>query len=381
MKVLNVNSSLSFKTGGGTAERTFQMSRFLALEGVDCTVLTIDTGLDQERISALRPAKIVALPLLWQRFYVPRISWKKIINLVNDADIVHLMGHWGVLNAAVYLALRFARKPYVVCPAGALPVFGRSRLLKHFYNFLLGGKIIRNAAGWIAVTSGEFEQFESYGVHSSRITVIPNGVCQEDFLPADTGQFRRAQHLPHAPVILFMGRLNPIKGPDLLLQAFVLVQDRIPGYHLVFAGPDEGMQTGLVEMAKTMGVAERVHFLGFISGMDKAAAYQMASLLVIPSRQEAMSIVALEAGICGVPVMLTDQCGFHEITTIDSRLETPATIPGIANGLVALLCEPAQLSRIAESLRNFVLHTYTWPNTVKRYLDLYGNILHPPASQ
>jgi glycosyltransferase involved in cell wall biosynthesis len=125
MKILNVNSSLSFKTGGGTAERTFQMSRFLALEGVDCTVLTIDSGLDQTRIEALKPAGLTALPLLWQRFHVPRIRWDTVKTLVDEADIVHLMGHWGVLNAVVYLALRRARKPYVVCPAGTLPIFGR----------------------------------------------------------------------------------------------------------------------------------------------------------------------------------------------------------------------------------------------------------------
>lgn len=381
MHVLNVNSSLDFRTGGGTAERTFQMSRFLAIEGVQCTVLTIDTGLDESRILALKPAGVVAVPLLLRRFYVPKVSWKAIRALVDAADVVHLMGHWSVLNALVYVALRRARKPYVVCPAGALPIFGRSRWLKILYNLIVGDRIIHNAAGWIAVTAAEFSHFENYGIQSSNVTVIPNGVSREDFLPVNIEKFRRAKNLPTAPIILFMGRLNPIKGPDLLLRAFASIQERIPDYQLVFAGPDEGMQSALIEMAQQEGIAKRVHFLGFVSGNDKSAAYQLACLLVVPSRQEAMSIVALEAGISGIPVMLTDQCGFGEIKSVDPGLEVPASVAGIADGLIHLLTVPGLLDRVAPSLQNFVSQRYTWHSIVARYLNLYESILSPSASK
>lgn len=378
-RVLNVNSSLEFRTGGGTAERTFQMSRFLAIEGMQCTVLTIDTGLDDSRLLALKPAEVISAPLLLRRFHVPIVSWRTIKTLVDAADVVHLMGHWSVLNALVYMALRRAQKPYVVCPAGALPIFGRSRWLKRIYNFVVGDRIICNASGWIAVTASEFPHFENYGIPSSNVTVIPNGVSKEDFPPVDIEAFRRARNLPDAPIILFMGRLNLIKGPDLLLQAFASIQEHIPDYQLVFAGPDEGMQAALIEMAQQTGIAERVHFLGFVSGNDKSAAYQLAHLLVVPSRQEAMSIVALEAGISGTPVMLTDQCGFDEIKSIEPGLVVPANVAGIADGLIHLLVEPGLLDRIAPSLQDFVLQRYTWHSIVARYLNLYGSILSSSA--
>lgn len=374
MHVLNVNSSIDFKTGGGMAERTFQMSRALAMAGVRCTVLTINTGHDLEREAVLKPADVVAMQLLWRRFYVPRISWREIKGLVGSADVVHLMGHWTLLNALVYIAIRRARKPYVVCPAGALPLFGRSAWLKRIYNLIIGNAIIRNASAWIAVTAGEFPHFEVYGVRSSQVTVIANGVCEEDFPPVDIEAFRVRSGLPEVLIILFMGRLNPIKGPDLLLNAFAQAQGRIPDYHLVFAGPDEGMQAALAAYAANNGLAKRVHFLGFVGGIDKAAAYQMASLLVVPSRQEAMSIVALEAGVCGTPVMLTDQCGFGEIRTLDPGLEVPATADGISEGLANLLNRPELLDRMAVEFREFVLKRYTWTGMVSEYLNLYGKI-------
>jgi glycosyltransferase involved in cell wall biosynthesis len=375
IKVLNVNSSLDSKTGGGTAERTFQMSRFLARRGLKCTVLTIDTGLDDARVFSLQPANIVAIPLLFRRFYVPKVSWKTISDLVKQADIVHLMGHWGILNALVYFAVRRAGKPYVVCPAGALPLFGRSGWLKRLYNAIVGRAIIRNASAWIAVTSSELPQFEAYGIPASQIKVISNGVCEDDFSEFDVPIFLQKNRIPDVPIILFMGRLNLIKGPDLLLQAFFSLKDKIPSYHLVFAGPDGGMLSSLVEMTANMDLGDRVHFVGFIAGREKVACYHAANLLVVPSRQEAMSIVALEAGICGVPALLTDQCGFSEVNIVDQSLESTATVSGLANAILQLVSNHENLKLLGSKFRDLVLSRYTWDSKVSEYMHLYQKIL------
>jgi glycosyltransferase involved in cell wall biosynthesis len=376
LRVLNVNDSLDRKAGGGMAERTFQMTRFLARHGTLCEVLTIDSEqLDAQRIEALKPAEISVLPCLWRRFNVPRWNWREIRRAVEGADIVHLMGHWSVLNAMVYLAVRRAGKPYVVCAAGALPLFGRSKCLKRFYNLIVGNAIIRNASGWIAVTEGEFPQFEEYGIPSSRVTVLPNGVSEEDFPVVDVAEFKRRQGLPDAPIILFMGRLNPIKGPDLLLQAFLMARHSFPTYHLVFVGPDGGMLASLRETIERTGMGGIVHFLGYLGGADKSAAYRMASLLVVPSRQEAMSIVAIEAGICGVPVLLTDQCGFGAIRSVDARLEVSASVAGVADGLTGLLAKPGVLEPLSPVWSRFVDREYSWTSLAPEYVKLYQNIL------
>lgn len=372
MRVLNVTSSIDLKSGGGTGERTFQMSHALAQAGVQCTVLTLAIGLDSARIDAMRPANTVALPCLWRRFYVPLGGWLTIRRLVREADLIHLMGHWSALNALVYLAARWAGKPYVVCPAGALPLFGRSGWLKRAYNFLVGDAIIRNASAWIAVTPIEFPQFAAYGIPASNVRVLPNGVREDDVspqMPPYTGR------LPDSPFILFMGRLNPIKGPDLLLEAFAQVSGRFPGHHLVFAGPDGGMLAELTASAGRLGLSHRVHFLGHVDGGEKAGAYRSAQLLVVPSRQEAMSIVALEAGISGTPVLLTDQCGFDEIAALDPRLVVPASSEGLAAGLLALLGDAGELRQIGLRTRAFVREKYAWTTIITRYLDLYRRIL------
>lgn len=372
MRVLNVTSSIDLRSGGGTGERTFQMSHALAQAGVQCTVLTLAIGLDDARIDSMRPADTVALPCMWRRFYVPFGGWATIGKLVRQADLVHLMGHWSALNALVYLAARRAGKPYVVCPAGALPLFGRSGWLKRAYNFLVGDAMVRNASAWIAVTPIEFPQFASYGIPASKVLVLPNGVREEDFSAHGPPYTAR---LPGSPFILFMGRLNPIKGPDLLLEAFARVSGRFAEHHLVFAGPDGGMLAELTASADRLGLTHRVHFLGHVEGREKAGAYQSAQLLVVPSRQEAMSIVALEAGISGTPVLLTDQCGFDEIAALDLRLVVPASSEGLAAGLLALLGNADELRQIGLRTRAFVQAKYAWPTIIMRYLDLYRRIV------
>ncbi|MCX5847529.1 MAG: glycosyltransferase [Deltaproteobacteria bacterium] len=380
MKILNVNMSIDPLTGGGTAERTFQMSLYLTRAGVDCTVLTTDVGLTPERQNSMENVKIVALPVLFKRFYIPRKMWGPISKIVAEADIIHLMNHWTILNALVYQAAYRLQKPYVICPAGSLPVYGRSKVIKKIYNTLIGNRIIRRANGHIAVTTEEVKHFRNYGISPYQVSVIPNGISNEVSWEGEQKSFRKTFHLNDFPFILFVGRLNPIKGPDLLLSAFCNIKDRIKNVHLVFVGPDEGLLANLKTTANQSGVAEQVHFLGYLGGTEKLQAYKAASLLVVPSRQEAMSIVALEAGINGTPVLLTDQCGFDEVARIGGGMVVPASVDGIQEGLLILLNNLLQLKTMGEKLKRYVSENYLWENVIHQYIALYSRILLERAS-
>jgi glycosyltransferase involved in cell wall biosynthesis len=361
-------------TGGGTAERTIQMSRALRDAGTDCSILTTNAGLSADSELGLAGVHVIAFRCLVQRYFIPLARYKTIKKVVASADVVHLMGHWTALNALVYLAAMAKKKPYVVCPAGALRVYGRSKMLKRFYNWLVGRRIIRNASAWIAITNDECAQFEAYGVRRDLVTIIPNGVNPADFPRDGVAGFREKHGLGGRPFILFIGRLNTIKGPDLLLEAFCRDQQRWPDWHLVFAGPDGGLLASLKDYVASRTARDRVHFIGYVGGAEKSAAYQAADLLVIPSRHEAMSIVVLESGITGTPALLTDQCGFDVIEKIGGGKVVPATVAGIHAGLVEMLSDRAKLAVMGNSLRDYVRDNYTWVVIVRMYLDLYRKL-------
>ena len=376
MRVLNVNVMLDPIFGGGTAERTVQMSKAFHKAGVECQILTTDLGLTESRIKELEGIEIVALHCLIKRFFIVKCSIPKLKKLIENVDIVHLMGHWNVLNVLVYLITRVTKTPYVICPAGELNIFGRSIVLKKIFNLVIGNSIIRNASGYIAVTNDERRFFNAYNIDCSKLIEIPNGVSQSDFEPDDSKSTALKATLRNQPYILFMGRLNLIKGPDLLLKAFLNIADRYPDQHLVFAGPDGGMLKELQQLTESYSLSHRVHFIGYLGGQDKVLAYKNADILVIPSRHEAMSIVVLESGMVKTPVLITDQCGFDVIAKKNGGFVVEANTQAIEDGLCEALRNKTILKKMGISLHEFVIENYTWNIIANQYLSFFETVIN-----
>jgi glycosyltransferase involved in cell wall biosynthesis len=370
--VLLVNASIDPITGGGTATRTAQLARSIQKDGeVECIILSTDQGLDETSKQQYSDLNTVLLPCLNDRFYIPYFSWDKLKELVEKIDIIHLMSHWTIINAIIYLLARQLNKPYTFCPAGALHIFGRSALLKNLYNLFIGKNLIKNASQCIAITNLEKNDFLDFNVQEELISVIPNGIDEKDFCPniEASNAFKNRFGLQKAPYILFMGRLNLIKGPDILLKAYIKISLEFPTLHLVFAGPDEGLGDQLRKEIKKASLESRIHLIGYIEGYDKVGAYTGAEFLVVPSRREAMSIVALEAGACGTPVLLTTECGFDEVKEVGCKV-VPPIANELYNAMVSMLSSSKSLRALGKDLRNLILDRYLWQKTAEQYLKL-----------
>lgn len=350
------------------------MSYFQNQAGIECSILTINQGIDDNLIEYLSGVEIVALPYISSRFQIPVPIIGTIARLVRAADIIHLMNHWSVLNVFVYLFIKLFNKPYVVCPAGALEKFGRSIHLKSFYNWIVGRRIIRGASRCVAITHDEVIQFSQYGVSAENVVVIPNGVVIDTTLPVREDDFRINRGLSTKPYILFMGRLNLIKGPDLLIDAFCRWQKEEPSdFQLILAGADGGLLLDLQNKIDSANLNDVVHFVGFLSGEEKRQAYSSADLLVIPSRSEAMSIVVLEAGLLGTPMLATDKCGLNHFAELKCGWICSASREGIYSGLVAFSKADDKVLR-GQNLKTYVLDNYDWSKLVSKYSDLYQTI-------
>ena len=359
-------------TGAGTAERTRQLGHHLSDLGHDVTLLTTNYNLSPSNIASLGRVKLIAISCLSYRFYLPLPLFWIFNKAVKDADVVHLVSHWSILNAIVYVFLRIHKKPYIISPLGALPIFGRSSLLKKLYNFVVGYAIVRKANMCVVASRDELPALSSYGVDESLATHIPNGINEDDYL--DCGISEKFSALDKYPFILFIGRLNPIKGPDLLLEAFCRVKNSFPDIHLVYMGPDEGMLSSLQKTASECSIIERTHFLGWVTREQKAAILHNSLLLAIPSRQDAMSIVVLESGIVGKPVLITDQCGFDEVANIGGGLVVPATVDGIALGIKELLSHESDLRSMGLNLQKLVQNNFLWSVTANHYVSIFDQV-------
>jgi glycosyltransferase involved in cell wall biosynthesis len=370
MKILHVNMSLDPVTGGGTVERIHQLHESMRkMDGVSSRVLSLAVG---ESSALAESDEVILLPCWNQRWYLPAPKFLAMYRLVCQADVIHLMNHWTILNALIYWMARWADKPYIVCPAGALALFGRSQRGKRLYSRLVGRALVKNSAAAIAIAGDEVRLLKQYGVAEDRIQHIPNGVRLDDFSYIDEQLFRNHAGLGNARYLLFVGRLNAIKGPDLLLDAFIAVSSAFPGLHLVFIGPDGGMLDEMQSKAAKVGLGAQVHFAGYAGGELKSSAYHGASLLVVPSRQEAMSIVALEGAICGIPVVLTDRCGFDVLAEAGAARLSGASSLAISKVISDLMSDPDLCKEMGAKGQELAASSYTWDIAARRHVELFN---------
>ena len=368
MRIVVANFIADPVLGGGTAMKSVTLARALASAGVGAHLITTNLGLSDNSSVDVGGANITVVPAVFPRFPIPWVRRGELAAGIKGADAVILLNHWNILNARVFLAARRVNVPVMLCPAGALRIQGRSRWLKEVYQALIGQRMIDQADALIATTPVEEAEFRAAGISPARIHVIPNGIDTEpEGMTGD--EFRTRHGLGSAPLVLFMGRLNSIKGPDLLLEAFVTLKDRLPTWHLVIAGRDEGLERSLRARAGHAGLAARVHFVGHLDPAASTGAYRSASLLVVPSRHEAMSLVALEAAVNGTPVLLTDVCGFSGVEESGGGRVVAATVSAISRGLEKMLADP-NLPVMGARLREYVVAKFGWGTVVQQYIQL-----------
>ena len=145
---------------------------------------------------------------------------------------------------------------------------------------------------------------------------------------------------------------------------------------LVFIGPDEGLSSELRTLASKSGLLPRVHMLGYVPLDDKASLIKSSLLLTIPSRKEAMSIVVLEAGILGRPVLLTNVCGFDEVERVNGGLVVEPDVNSFSEGLLKLLDMDNDLDQMGNNLKNFVRENYLWSKATEQHIDAFkSNIM------
>lgn len=365
MRIVNVTYSLDPVTGGGTGERTRRISLALAAQGVECQVVSMFGGRWADELSSAGVATRVAGSI--GRGKIPLINPVGLYRQFRRADIVHVTGYWNLLSALSCVTAWAARRPYVLCTAGELAALREPALRHHLLHRLLGRRLLRNASGVIAITPLEVDDLKQHGVEASRIVIVPNGITP----PRELGTRQRRAG---GRRILFVGRLARNKGPDLLIEAFATIADAFPDSDLLVAGPDFGMERELRDLTRRHGLEGRVRFLGYLDEAARTQAILDADLLAIPSRDEAMSLVVLEAGILGCPVLLTDRCGFDEVARVDGGMVVAATAAGLAEGLRVLLAPDRDLPAMGQRLERLIRSDYTWDTIIARLLWAFRDI-------
>jgi len=307
---------------GGIPRVASAMARGLAARGHDVTVCTTDAADATSRLRGpahrrsggvdLRVFPNVSnhLAYHWQ-FFTPVGLRRFLRSAAASFDVAHIHACHNVPGAMAASALRRVRVPYVVSPNGTALRLERRRSAKLLFDVLFAGHMLPGAARVVAVTRSESRQLLTAGVSFDRIRLLPNPIDLLEFNGRPTGaRFRERWGLQGRNLVLYLGKLTPRKGVDVLVRAFS--QLRTPESHLVIAGNNMGA-AALDRAIRESPDSRRITRVGLLRGDARLEALAAADVVVYPSRDEIFGIVPLEALLCGRPVVVCDDSGCAEV--------------------------------------------------------------------
>ncbi len=219
-----------------------------------------------------------------------------------------------------------------------------------------------------------------YGAAAQRIEVIPCGVDPERFRPRERAACRQELGLGAEPLVLFVGRLEPLKGVELLIDALV----HLDGVTLLVVGGDArsaGYQAELERRAARRGVAARVRFVGAVPQERLPLYYNAADVCAVPSFYESFGLVALEAMACGVPVVAARVGGLSAtVRDGENGFLVPWRDPAaFAERIGWLMRDPALRGRMGRAAR-LTAQRFTWSGVSRQLEALYVRLLRARAT-
>jgi glycosyltransferase involved in cell wall biosynthesis len=301
--------------------------------------------------------------------------WLKQEVTSEQVEIIHNHSLWMMPNVYPGNAVCGSRCRLVVSPHGTLSewALGRSALQKRIFWLLWQAPVLRAATCIHATAESEFEDIRRLGLRQP-VCILPNGIDVPRLERTPNGGRRQ---------LLFLGRIHPVKGVDILLRAWQAVERRFPDWDLLIAGPDNGGYLPAMQALAAQLRLERVVFCGGLFGEEKLRAYRAASLFVLPTHSENFGMTVAEALAAGTPAIVSKGAPWSGLETqgagwwIDIGVD-----PLIACLELALRCSTSELEVMGKRGRMWMEKDFSWPRIGQMMGQTYHWILRggmPPA--
>ncbi len=376
LKVLHVASGLRPSAGGQTTG-VLGLTRTIHRRGLNTALFTTTCSHEEFPKNLGAPARAfrISFPHRWH--YSPQIK-NALQETIPTVDLVHLHD---VFLYPELTAARIATRhhvPYVVTPHGELSrwALGHGIIQKEIMLKWRSRRLLEMAGAIHAVSRNEASDIEALGIKTP-IEVIPYGIHLDEFssMPPQNELRQTYPELKDQQCILFLGRIHPVKGLDVLARVFGRIRTSRDNVWLLIVGPDEiGYKRKVKAMLAREGALDRVIFAGFLSGRCKQVAISGSDVFILPSYSEGLPIAALESMACGLPVIVSKQCGLSEVTVRGAGFEVEIEHTQLEEAIKRLLDDSALRASMGSNARKFVQETFTWDKACDKVLELYGRL-------
>ena len=370
------------------------LSSALAAQGMEVTILTTDSNGDSGQVPLDVPLNTAAeqdgyqvryfhcSPFRRYKFSVELLRWLSTNS--SEFDIAHIHALFSPISTAAATVARYKKLPYILRPLGTLDPadLRKKKQLKKLYAALLERHNLVGAAAIHFTSNQEAKISERFGTQTPDL-VIPLGVQ-----PPQQGLVRGRAEFGISDdqlLVLFMSRIDPKKGLDLLIPALekLLVGAHnsipLPNFHLVLAGTnpqDPNYEKAIQQQIKDSTLATCTTITGFVTGEIKTALLQEADLFVLPSYYENFGIAVAEAMVAGTPVVISDQVHiWEEVQGAEAGWVCACDVGDLVTTLGEALRDAGELRRRGANAQDYALRNFSWDAIALAMIQAYRQIL------
>lgn len=389
LKILQIVPSISL-VYGGPSQMVRGFSQALARQGADVTVITTDSNGD-----AGQPPLEVPLnqpisqdgytvryfrcsPFRRYKFSLDLLRW--LWTHAQEYDIAHIHALFSPLSSVSAWVARQRGLPYVLRPLGTLDPadLRKKQQLKKLYAALLERENLAKAAAIHFTSSEEARISERFGVQTTD-WVIPLGVTPPEN-PENADEILQELGIDRTrPLLLFMSRIEPKKGLDLLIPALERLVAAGFDFQFALAGSnpqDPQFEKSIVDRIASSSLKNRSIVTGFVGGEVKAALLHGADLFVLPSYYENFGIAVAEAMAVGTPVAISDRVQIWEaVQGSQSGWVSLSTVDSVFDRLSQALSDLEECQKRGNNARRYASQYYSWDAIAKQAIEAYSGVL------
>ncbi|MEJ2249399.1 MAG: glycosyltransferase [Candidatus Lokiarchaeota archaeon] len=369
---------------GGILRTSYELGKRLTKRGHQVNIYTTDVSNDPKQRLNKHRAKIDGMNVFYfknfsnwfaskHKVFIPINIRSKLREEIEELDIVHLHDLYTILTYWLYRRVKNTKKPFLVSTEGILSPVSQNRfkVIKLAINSTLLLKVLNRANYIFAQNEGERRNLQTYGL--SNVQILFNGIDSKQYktLPPKN-IFREKYNFSEDDIIvLYLGRLNEIKGLNYLIRAFSMIEKN-KKLKLVLVGPDDNYLNYLISLILKYNLKNRVKIINGLYGQEKLEAYSGADIFCLPSIYDCCPNSMIEALAAGLPVVTTsnnnlcniieDSCG--EVIEPKNPVEIKESILRIVKNLDTI--------RISTNKhKNEVLNSFDWDNIVNSLENYY----------
>lgn len=376
MNILQVIPYFAFARGGDV-NVCYNLTKQLIKQGHNVTILTTTFDYDKEDTDNIENLKMIPIEYKFNLslfIYSPKMKkWLK--EHITEYDIIHLHELRSYQNNIIINLAKKHNIPYILQPHASTPKDVNKQLFKQVYDFFYGNKIMQNATTTIAVSNEE--AYYDKKMKAKDVQVVYNGMNLDEFKKeVPSGIFKRKYNI-ESKYLLYLGRLDKLKGINYIIEAFSLLPDKYDEYKLVIAGRINSYKEELDKIIERKNLQDRVIFTDYLTEEDKLYAYHDAEMFINPVKyMGGVSITVFESILSNTPAIVTPESG-EVIEKIDAGLIVEyANVEQLKDAIIRTFEDEDLIKRQLKNGQDYIYNNLSWKTVTDKIIAIYENALN-----